>query len=202
MSADIPFGNVYDKYGSRHPLEAWLVRRHFEVLCWLVRRTHPWSVLEIGCGEGELARALVQRALPPTARYLATDLLAGELAGRPTPDERIRCAAMDATRLAVAERSVDLVLAFEVLEHLARPDQAVAEAARVTREHVILSVPWEPVWRIGNLARGRYWADRGNTPGHVQHFSRRDLRNLVTPHLQIVEEHHPLPWTVILARRR
>jgi hypothetical protein len=30
-------------------------------------------------------------------------------------------------------------------------------------------VPREPIWRIGNMARGRYLGDLGNTPGHIQH---------------------------------
>ena len=65
---------------------------------------------------------------------------------------------------------------------------------------MIVSVPWEPVWRLGNLARGRYWRDLGNTPGHVHSFSRRSIRSLISRHLELVEERHPLPWTMILAR--
>ena len=200
MSESVPYGNAYDKYNTRHPLEALLVRRHLAALTALVRRVNPAAVLEIGCGEGELARRLTRGVLPAGARYLATDLAPRELSRQ--RDTRVRSAAMDAGRLGVLNNSFDLVLAFEVLEHLADPELALAEAARVSRGHVIVSVPWEPLWRIGNLARGRYWGELGNTPGHMQHFSRHAIRAMVSRHLRIVEERQPLPWTVILARVR
>jgi len=200
MSTAVPYGNVYDKYSSRHPLEALLVRHHLRVLSDLMRRAAPARVLEVGCGDAALARRLVSEVLPRGTRYLATDLSATELDRQ--GDRRVSRAAMDAGCLGLRDRAIDLVLAFEVLEHLDRPEAALVEAARVARGHVIVSVPWEPLWRLGNLARGRYWRELGNTPGHVQHFNRRRIRALVSRHLEIVELRQPLPWTVILARVR
>ena len=97
---------------------------------------------------------------------------------------------------------VDLVLACEVLEHLEQPAQALGEIERVCDSHALVSVPWEPVWRMLNMARCKYWSRLGNTPGHVQHFSRRAIRKLVGGHLQVVAERRPFPWTTLLARRR
>ena len=42
----------------------------------------------------------------------------------------------------------------EVLEHLQDPDRGLAECARVAREWVLISTPWEPAWRMLNMARG------------------------------------------------
>jgi hypothetical protein len=53
-----------------------------------------------------------------------------------------------------------------------------------------------------NVLRGKYLAAWGNTPGHLQHFSRAAIRRLVASRFQIVAESHPLPWTMLLARRR
>ena len=75
-----------------------------------------------------------------------------------------------------------------------------AEVARVSSGWLLLSVPWEPVWRILNVARGRYVGSLGNTPGHVQHFSRRAIRGLVASRFELVAERRPFPWTVLLAR--
>jgi hypothetical protein len=50
--------------------------------------------------------------------------------------------------------------------------------------------------------RLKYLAELGNTPGHLQHFSRSGLRRLVAAELQIVAERRPLPWTVLLGDRR
>ena len=58
--------------------------------------------------------------------------------------------------------------------------------------------PWEPVWRLMNLARARYVRALGNTPGHVQHFGRRALLDLAATRLVNLRVRRPLPWTVIL----
>ena len=68
------------------------------------------------------------------------------------------------------------------------------------RRAVILSTPREPLWRLLNVARGRYWRDFGNTPGHVQHFSRCKLEVLARQELEILDRRSPPPWTVLLGR--
>ena len=56
------------------------------------------------------------------------------------------------------------------------PEHTVAEMARVARGgHLLVSVPREPLWRGLNMARGAYLRDLGNTPGHVNHWSKRSF---------------------------
>ncbi len=52
------------------------------------------------------------------------------------------------------------------------PAHTLAEMARCAARHVLVSVPREPLWRAVNMARGAYWRELGNTPGHVNHFSK------------------------------
>ena len=49
---------------------------------------------------------------------------------------------------------------------------AGADLARRTVSAHASIVPREPVWRVLNVARGRYVRWLGNPPGHIQHFSR------------------------------
>ena len=44
---------------------------------------------------------------------------------------------------------------------------------------ILLSVPKEPIWRICNMARGKYWKDLGNTPGHIQHWTKKKFCRMV-----------------------
>ena len=67
----------------------------------------------------------------------------------------------------------ELVVCCEVLEHLADPARALGVLARLAQPHLIVSVPREPLWRMLNMARCRYWRALGNTPGHLQHWSTR-----------------------------
>jgi hypothetical protein len=94
----------------------------------------------------------------------------------------------------------DLVLGIEVLEHVPDPTAALAELERVSRGRLILSVPREPIWRFANMARGKYLANLGNTPGHIQHWSRRSFAELVGSRLEVVRVSTPFPWTMIEAR--
>ena len=52
-----------------------------------------------------------------------------------------------------------------------------------------------------NMMRGQYIRDWGNTPGHVQHFSRQTLNHLVSKQFNVVATHSPTPWTVLLGRK-
>jgi hypothetical protein len=87
-----------------------------------------------------------------------------------------------------------------VLEHVPDPDHTLAEMARVAAGHLVVSVPREPLWRALNLARGAYLKDLGNTPGHVNHWSRRAFVRMLSRHGEVVEVRSPFPWTMLLVR--
>ena len=69
-----------------------------------------------------------------------------------------------------------MAAAIEVLEHVPDPEATLAEMARVARRRLLVSVPREPLWRGLNMARGAYLRALGNTPGHVNHWSKRGVR--------------------------
>ena len=46
---------------------------------------------------------------------------------------------------------------------------------------LLVSVPREPLWRGLNLARGSYLRELGNTPGHLNHWSKRRFASLLAP---------------------
>ena len=88
-----------------------------------------------------------------------------------------------------ADGAFDLVISTEVVEHLDAPERALREMARVSGGHLLLTVPHEPFFRAGNLARGRYVARLGSTPGHQSTWGRRGLTRLVER-----ETGHPGRW--------
>jgi SAM-dependent methyltransferase len=195
-SLHIPTGNTYDKYGTKNPIERRLVAIFLRSLDGCLPASPPDTVVEIGLGEGEIANRLTQQY--PDATVVGIDLpdvdLAEEWRGR-----GVVGAFADAMALPFKDKSADLVLAIEVLEHLPEPETALREIARVARHRVILSVPWEPVWRLGNILRGKYLRDWGNTPGHIQHWSRSGFVQLVNRHLRVIDLRRPPPWTIVVA---
>jgi ubiquinone/menaquinone biosynthesis C-methylase UbiE len=199
VSQENVVGNFYDKYATKNRISRALVGGFLSSVTTLYRSAGAHSVLEVGCGEGKLADHLV-RSGPRPHRFLATDLSLECQA--PDIDPMIEFAEASVYELPFENGSFDLVLCCEVMEHLERPHEALTEVARVARNFVLMSTPWEPVWRAMNMVRGKYLREFGNTPGHIQHFGRGDLVELAETRLEVVSIRRPLPWTVILGKPR
>jgi len=191
-------GNYFDKYRSKNPIHRILMRGFLSSIRSLLSKIEYESVLEVGCGPGDLAAAVV----PPSATYLGIDIDAKQIEMARDRYPKLSFKVGSAYDLPVESKSRDLVIACEVLEHLEDPARALAEIDRVAKEWVLISVPREPLWRILNMARGKYWSSLGNTPGHVQHFSRRAIRRFVQSRFAILDERFPFPWTTVLAELR
>jgi 2-polyprenyl-3-methyl-5-hydroxy-6-metoxy-1,4-benzoquinol methylase len=198
----VPTGNTYDKYGSTNPVVKRLMAGFERTLDELLGKASPETILDVGCGEGVLVEKWADR--PGVERIVGIDLedeaLQAEWARRQRPNVEYR--AMPAENLPFEQGSFDLASAIEVLEHVPDPEHTVAEMARVARRHLLVSVPREPLWRGLNMARGAYLRDLGNTPGHVNHWSKRSFVSLLSRHGEVVQARSPFPWTMLLVRLR
>jgi ubiquinone/menaquinone biosynthesis C-methylase UbiE len=194
-------GNTYDKYGSTNPVVRRLMAGFERTLDELWAKASPRSVLDVGCGEGVLTSQWAARV--PDGRVVGIDLedpsLQAEWARRTAPNLEYRV--MKAESLPFSDGEFGLAAAIEVLEHVPDPEHTVAEMARVARGGFLLvSVPREPLWRGLNMARGAYLRDLGNTPGHLNHWSRRAFVALLSRHGEVQEVRSPFPWTMLLVR--
>jgi len=95
-----------------------------------------------------------------------------------------------------------LVTCIEVLEHVDNPEAALREIARITAEWAIISVPNRYLWRLGNLLRGKYLGNAGNTPGHINEWTVSQFRSFIDPYFDIVSQHTPFPWQILLLRKK
>ena len=194
-------GNTYDKYGTANPAARALMERFQRTLDELFTQADPQSLLDIGCGEAILTLEWAQK--PGIERIVGIDLddpaLHEAWKDRQAPNLEYRV--MKAENLPFADGEFELAAAMEVLEHVPEPEHTVAEMARVARGgHLLVSVPREPLWRGLNLARGAYVKELGNTPGHLNHWSRRGFTELLSRHGTVEEVRSPFPWTMLLVR--
>jgi 2-polyprenyl-3-methyl-5-hydroxy-6-metoxy-1,4-benzoquinol methylase len=193
-------GNTYDKYGSSNPVVRRLMARFEGTLDELFAQAGPRSLLDVGCGEGVLVHKWARRV--NGGRVVGIDLeeesIQAGWAERQAPNLEYRV--MEAENLPFADGEFDLASAIEVLEHVPDPEHTVSEMARCAQRHLLVSVPREPLWRMLNMARGAYWPDLGNTPGHLNHWSRRSFVSLLSRHGKVVEVRSPFPWTMLLVR--
>jgi 2-polyprenyl-3-methyl-5-hydroxy-6-metoxy-1,4-benzoquinol methylase len=200
VSPEVPAGNVYDKYGSRNPIERMMVAGFIARITEAVRLTGARTVLEAGCGEGYVSGGLASE--PDRARFFAFDLDAKVVAAAKADYPQVGFFISSVYDMPFSDGSVDLLIACEVLEHLEEPEKALKEMARVTRGYALVSVPREPLWRILNMMRLKYIGRLGNTPGHVRHWSKGGILKLLSGWFDIVAVSSPLPWTVCLCRKK
>jgi ubiquinone/menaquinone biosynthesis C-methylase UbiE len=197
--ASVPTGNTYDKYGSTNPVVRRLMARFEGDMFELLDRAAPASILDVGCGEGVLTEQWADRT---PGRVVGFDLddpkLRAEWQQRERPNLRFH--AGDAHNMSYGDGEFDIATAMEVLEHVPDPEGVLAEMSRVASRWVLVSVPREPLWRVLNMARGEYLRDFGNTPGHLNHWSKRSFRKLLNRYGEIVELRSPPPWTMALVR--
>ena len=198
----VPTGNTFDKYGSTNPVVRRLMNGFESTLDELWHRADPESILDVGCGEGVLTCEWAERL--GEKRIVGIDLddpkLKTEWEKRQRPNLELRVE--EATSLSFGDDEFDMASAIEVLEHVPEPEATVAEMARVARSHILVSVPREPLWRGLNMARGAYLKQLGNTPGHVNHWSKRSFVSMLSQHGTIEEARSPFPWTMVLVRLR
>ncbi len=193
-------GNTYDKYGSANPVVRRLMSAFQRTLDELFEQADPQSLLDVGCGEAVLTHKWAQRL--GGRRVVGIDLDDPQLHAlweqRRAPNLTYKV--MKAENLPFDDGEFDVATAIEVLEHVPDPEHTVAEMARVASGHLLVSVPREPIWRALNMARGAYLKDLGNTPGHLNHWSKRSFLSLLSRHGDVVQARSPFPWTMLLVR--
>jgi 2-polyprenyl-3-methyl-5-hydroxy-6-metoxy-1,4-benzoquinol methylase len=194
----VPTGNTFDKYGSTNPVVRRLMGRFHGDLDELWTKAAPESILDVGCGEGVLTHEWAERL--GDGRIVGIDLhdpkLHAEWQTRTRPNLEYR--AEEATLLSFGDDEFDMACAIEVLEHVPDPEQTLSEMMRVARRWLLVSVPREPLWRMLNMARGAYLRDLGNTPGHVNHWSKVGFCSLLQNYGKVREVRKPFPWTMVL----
>ncbi len=197
----VPTGNTFDKYGSTNPLVRRLMTGFEATLEELFGLAAPRSILDLGCGEGVLTAQWAQRL--GQRRVVGADLEDPKLRAEWTRRERANLefrTLIPGWPLPFAAGEFSLVAGIEALEHIPDPEGTVAEMARVASSHLLVSVPREPLWRMLNVARGAYLPQLGNTPGHVNHWSKRAFVDLLSRHGEVREARSPFPWTMLLVR--
>jgi ubiquinone/menaquinone biosynthesis C-methylase UbiE len=191
-------------YSLQNPLIKMLLANFIDKINALLVSIHASNKkgLDAGCGEGHLLCRLHDRGT--LGDLIAVDLNADYLAyaskKQPHPDYSV--ASLD--HLPFSDQTFDYILSTEVFEHLYEPDRALAELQRVAKKgaNLIISVPFEPFFHWGNLARGKYWDRGGYTPDHRNLWRRRQFKQFLAPVVHIEREYtfRSFPWMLYRCR--
>lgn len=187
------------KYSNRNPIHRFALSRFFNIVAEEVLHLRPRTALEFGCGEGLFLKEIRDRGLS-FAEYVGVDLRADalDLARSLHPDHRFVHADLLTWSPPVA--GYDLVIAAQVLEHIPAPTTTFERLVDLCTGHLLLTVPWEPWFRILNLLRGRDLRRLGNHPEHVNQWTFGGFKNFVAAGAEVVRVRRTLPFTVVVAK--
>jgi len=192
--------NTNQKYLSKNPISQRLVNQFNQTIKNILTGLEFSNLVDIGCGEGVVLKMLEKYVCNKNCIGIDIDPSNIKLSKGNAPFCKYKIG--NIYNLPFNENSFEIVMCLEVLEHLEKPEKALSELYRVNSKYVIISVPREPVWRVLNMARGKYWKDLGNTHGHINHYNSKEIVNLIKKQFKILRVLKPLPWTIVLGQKR
>jgi SAM-dependent methyltransferase len=143
----------------------WWYRERRHLLSRMLDGVPVGTAMDIGAAGGGNTRVLRSRGFSVTALEYGAD-------GAQVAAERgLAVVRGDATALPVADDSLDLVVAFDVLEHIVDDDAAVAEVLRALRRggRFLVAVPADP----------DLWSEHDVAVDHVRRYTRSTLRRVL-----------------------
>jgi len=191
-----------EKYQSGNWIAQKLVSNFMNSILRTVQQAGSTEVHEIGCGEGHILGILANNKFKVRGCDISYESLAIAKSESAKRNLDIPLEMKSIYDLNADQDAADTVICCEVLEHLTDPEEGLKKLVSIARKDIIVSVPNEPIWHILNMARGKYLSALGNTPGHFNHWSKKQFIRFVAAHAEIISVKTPLPWTLIHCRPR
>jgi 2-polyprenyl-3-methyl-5-hydroxy-6-metoxy-1,4-benzoquinol methylase len=193
-------GNLYNKYESRNPFVQLLMKRFFSDLNSIIYpiKDEIDSALEIGCGEGYITDYFNQKGIPTAGTDVSSRII--DVAKAKFPGRFFFV--LSVYDLHSVQKEYDLIVANEVFEHLEDPDRAIEEVKKISRKYILISVPNEPYFSFTNILRLKYLESAGNTPGHLNRWSKKQFEKFLISHgLEITAIKCSTLWTLALCEK-
>jgi SAM-dependent methyltransferase len=186
--------NMADSWYGIANLDHFWTRRRFQVLKRLagplIRRSV--AMAEFGCGSGILQRQIEDNFGSPVAGFDLNELALQQNLSR---SSQLYCYNVH-ERIPDLQSHFDLILLFDVLEHIDRQDAFLASVIHHLRPggHLIINVPAEP-W---------LYSDYDRAAGHVRRYSKHHLKEVGERNgLRIIRQSYwGLPMIPLLIARK
>lgn len=143
------------------------------------------SVLDVACGMGYAAPMFIEAG---ARSYVGVDVersAVGYAIERYGADNKIAFYLEDACELkSIEDSSVELVVSFETIEHLHRPDRFLANVRRVLRSEgtLVISTPNRHRYSPGNKLSSKPW-----NPYHVREWNVKEFLRLLDSSFRTIQ---------------
>ena len=178
-SPEVYTSSNHQKYTHPNRFYRWHIEAFLKSIYHLLQQAEPQSVLDAGCGEGHVVGFLARQN--PSWRLTGMDLDKEAIAyAQATFGDQATFRTGSLYKLPFSDNSFDTVVCSEVLEHLEDTDRAISELKRVTRRHVLITVPREPYFKLLNdLGRS---LGISPDPGHVNFWTKKTFQQFINGH--------------------
>jgi 2-polyprenyl-3-methyl-5-hydroxy-6-metoxy-1,4-benzoquinol methylase len=192
-------GSDEHKYTNKNYFHRLFLTRFLDAAFSEINKLSPKTILDFGCGEGFFLKAMKDRGLSEI-EILGVDIRKEsiERAKKLVPEGDFR--QLELFQIYPDNIRFDLVMAIEVLEHLYEPDTYLKRFVSLSRKNVLITVPFEPWFRMMNLFRGRDILRLGNHPEHINHWSTTRFQKFLEPYVKIENLYVRFPWIVCVGK--
>ncbi len=191
--------DVKSGYSTKNPILRAMFRKFFNKIRRTIDRFDVNNILDVGCGEGITIKNI---RMSNHVHVVGLDISDEFLKTAKKINHDVDFIKGDIYDLPFGDDSFDLVICTEVLEHLINPEKALKELKRVSRRFCLISVPHEPIFRVGNILKLSYLRNLGNTPGHIQNWSKKSFENLLKKHFKKISiDLSLLVWMFVICEK-
>ena len=195
----------YEKYMTKNPLKRKMVQRFnnniLNIIGNYINQTERTvRILDAGCGEGFIDSMLLRKF--PEIQITGVEYLDDVLKIAKEMNPEVTYVQGDITELQFPDKEFDIVLCTEVLEHIPNPNVALQELIRVTNKNLLITVPHEPFFCMGNLLVLKDINRLGNPIDHVNHWTKSGFKRFLLNNIEQPNYSHRLqlsasfPWLI------
>lgn len=191
-----------EKHQTKNPISRIFLDNFLKTVVETIKPLGVKSILDVGCGEGFTLAKLKKEKSFQKLEGIDAVKESVEIGKKLHPDLLLKLG--DIYDLDYKDNSFDILLCTEVLEHLAKPSEALKELIRVSKKYVMVTVPNEPWFTISRILRGKNLLKLGAHPEHIQWWTSSEFKKFVSKqkNVKIRLVKHPVPWTMVLLEKK
>lgn len=186
------------KYENKSIIHQLVLGRFLDAMAEEIKTLDSRQLLDFGCGECFFWQEMQHRGVC-VRNLTGIDMREDALVKAKTLFPECHFINQDILTWQTTER-FDLVVASQVLEHLPFPEKFLEKLISLTKGHLLLSVPWEPLFRLSNLLRGRDLLRLGNHPEHINGWGVHKFARFVASQAEIVRFRRVFPFLIIVCK--